>query len=175
MVQLLRPQLGRRCPSVVIDPSAGIAQAVAHLAELGHRRIAYVGSASEHVTDRGRLDAFVAAMSAQGLSLPDRFILAAGLPARFRCQRPAGPAGLPASADRGVLRRRCACPRRDAGRLRGAGPRSGADERDQLRRCARQRHVPGADQRFAAAAGCRRTCCRDAPRAARQRSGRCPR
>ncbi|HVX47236.1 MAG TPA: LacI family DNA-binding transcriptional regulator, partial [Mycobacteriales bacterium] len=74
MVQLLRPQLGRRCPSVVVDPRSGIAEAVAHLAGLGHRRIAYVGSGSAHVTDRGRFEAFQRAMGESGIALPERFV-----------------------------------------------------------------------------------------------------
>lgn len=74
IVQMLRPEPGFDAAAVTVDPRPGIAAAVDHLIELGHQRIAYVGSRSSHVVDRGRLKAFQQSMANRGLRVSDRFV-----------------------------------------------------------------------------------------------------
>ena len=58
--------------SVTGDEHLGIGLAVAHLASLGHREIAYVGGDAEASTGLGRYQAFVARLQEEGLPLdPD--------------------------------------------------------------------------------------------------------
>lgn len=61
---------GVEVPSVTSDNRSGIAQAVAHLAGLGHRRIGYVAGPQETSTGRERLVAYREAVGATGLD-PD--------------------------------------------------------------------------------------------------------
>jgi LacI family transcriptional regulator len=55
-------------PSVTTDSAAGIHQAVAHLAAVGHRRIGYLSGPLAISTGRDRLEAFSQALSDCGLS-----------------------------------------------------------------------------------------------------------
>lgn len=54
-------------PSVVVDHDYGIGLAVAHLAELGHRRIGHIAGPQSLFTGLGRRLAFTKAMNASGL------------------------------------------------------------------------------------------------------------
>jgi LacI family transcriptional regulator len=54
-------------PSVTVDDRGGTRDAVRHLIELGHRRIAHVGAPSRLSTARARLEGFRAAMREAGL------------------------------------------------------------------------------------------------------------
>jgi LacI family transcriptional regulator len=56
-------------PSAVADDREGARQAVAHLVELGHRRIAHLAGPQEISTGRGRLEGFQAAMAHAGLEV----------------------------------------------------------------------------------------------------------
>jgi LacI family transcriptional regulator len=56
-------------PSAVADDREGARQAVAHLVELGHRRIAHVAGPQGLSTGRGRLEGFEAAMADAGLEV----------------------------------------------------------------------------------------------------------
>lgn len=56
---------GERQPNLLIDDARGVQLAVRHLLELGHRRIAYIGSVKQLATER--LLAFRAEMQAAGL------------------------------------------------------------------------------------------------------------
>ena len=58
---------GHRLPSVSVDDSAGIRAAVAHLAELGHRRIGHVAGPQDVSTGLGRYRGFRAGVEAAGL------------------------------------------------------------------------------------------------------------
>ena len=58
-----------RIPSVTIDNVAGIRHAIAHLAALGHRRIAYVAGPAVSWSNRERLRALRASTAAVGLDL----------------------------------------------------------------------------------------------------------
>jgi LacI family transcriptional regulator len=59
-------------PAVTGDEHVGIGLAVAHLASLGHREIAYVGGDADASTGLGRYQAFVARLHEEGLPLdPD--------------------------------------------------------------------------------------------------------
>jgi LacI family transcriptional regulator len=60
--------------SVTGDERAGIGLAVAHLASLGHREIAYVGGDSDASTGFGRYQAFVAALREEGLPLDPHLV-----------------------------------------------------------------------------------------------------
>ena len=66
---LLNRQDLRGTPSVVGDDRGGIAQAVAHLASLGHRRIAYAAGPQTISTGANRYAAYLAAMAAHGLEI----------------------------------------------------------------------------------------------------------
>jgi LacI family transcriptional regulator len=56
-------------PSAVADDREGARQAVAHLVELGHRRIAHLAGPQEISTGRGRLEGFETAMAQAGLEV----------------------------------------------------------------------------------------------------------
>lgn len=58
---------GHRLPSVSVDDSAGIRTAVAHLAELGHRRIGHVAGPQDLSTGSGRYRGFRSGIDAAGL------------------------------------------------------------------------------------------------------------
>lgn len=61
----------RRLPAVTGDEAAGIAEAVAHLIELGHRRIAHVAGPQDLSTGYIRYRAFLDAVDRFGLSAAD--------------------------------------------------------------------------------------------------------
>lgn len=71
IVQLMRPRFAVPTPTITVDAGEGIAAAVDHLAELGHRRIAFIGSGVEHSVERVRYDHFVAALGRHDIELPD--------------------------------------------------------------------------------------------------------
>ncbi len=56
-------------PRILMDVEAGIAQAIAHLTDLGHRRIAYVSGPPASWANQQRQKAAVKAAKAQGLTL----------------------------------------------------------------------------------------------------------
>jgi len=70
-VVVVDPLEAVRCDSVRADERQGMHQAVQHLLDLGHRRIAYIGAAGEQarLINRERWDAFVAEMSDAGLAV----------------------------------------------------------------------------------------------------------
>ena len=65
---MLNRRVGR-IPSVTIDNSDGIRQAVAHLVALGHRRVAYVAGPRTSWSNRERLRILRAATAASGVEL----------------------------------------------------------------------------------------------------------
>ncbi len=74
VVQLLRSQPVPETSTVTVDPSVGIESAVAHLAALGHRRIAFIGSNRTDPVDRNRLDAFLAALDRRSIAAGDGYV-----------------------------------------------------------------------------------------------------
>jgi len=64
---------GFSCPVVRPDNRGGVRQAVAHLVEHGHRRIAFVGSTLQADT-RDRLDAYREALTAHGITPDDSLV-----------------------------------------------------------------------------------------------------
>jgi len=62
-----RPRSRNRLPSVALDDRAGIAAAVDHLVQLGHRRIAHVAGPTRFVHGADRRDAWAAALERAGL------------------------------------------------------------------------------------------------------------
>jgi LacI family transcriptional regulator len=74
VVQMNRRSSNRSIPAVTADDRTGARQAVAHLAELGHRAIAHVGGPQAHSTGRGRLAGYRAGMRAGGLPVPDGYV-----------------------------------------------------------------------------------------------------
>jgi len=66
-VTLNRPDGTSPFPAVCMDDQQGIAAAVRHLAELGHRRIAHVSGPLEFLHGRSRRDAWAAALKDAGL------------------------------------------------------------------------------------------------------------
>ena len=81
-------QFVRRCPKVEsdwfgIDDAQAMRLAVRHLAELGHHRIAYIGSTTAISTGRDRLDGFRRALLEAGLTVEDRFLHAGSCDSEF--------------------------------------------------------------------------------------------
>jgi LacI family transcriptional regulator len=64
-------------PRVLIDSGRGVAEAVDHLAALGHRRLAYLGGPAQSWSDQQRREAVGAAARRHGLAVD---LLAADLP-----------------------------------------------------------------------------------------------
>jgi LacI family transcriptional regulator len=68
IIQLIRQRdMKVAAAAVLVDDSGAIAQAVAHLADRGHRRIAYIGGDSVLSSGHSRLAAFIAGMRMTGL------------------------------------------------------------------------------------------------------------
>lgn len=62
-------------PQIISDDEGGIAQVVAHLAELGHRHIAFIGAGhNTGVIARKREEAFHAEMARHGLAVPAEWV-----------------------------------------------------------------------------------------------------
>ena len=78
-VQLLRHLRDGPAAHVVMNDRAGVREATAHLLELGHRRIGYVGTPRELSTGLGRMRGFSDAMKAQGVPV-DETLLCFGPP-----------------------------------------------------------------------------------------------
>ena len=66
-----------RFPSVSVDNERGIRMAVAHLAGLGHRRIAHIAGPQDTSTGLSRYRGFAAAMADHGLPVPDELVVLA--------------------------------------------------------------------------------------------------
>jgi DNA-binding LacI/PurR family transcriptional regulator len=60
---------------IVVDFAGGMAQMVAHLKELGHRRLGFIGGTSGIVTSRVRRESFLDAVVKQGLSSKEGWIV----------------------------------------------------------------------------------------------------
>jgi LacI family transcriptional regulator len=70
-----RVPVGLAADAVVVDNAAGISRAVAHLADRGHRRIAFLGDRPEIFTARERERGFLEEMARHGLPvLPDHVL-----------------------------------------------------------------------------------------------------
>jgi LacI family transcriptional regulator len=69
VVQFSRVHPAIAAPGVSIDGVQGVASAVRHLADLGHRRIAYVGLATAISTGQARAQGFSLAMTQRGLPI----------------------------------------------------------------------------------------------------------
>jgi DNA-binding LacI/PurR family transcriptional regulator len=67
-VTLGRPDVPSPFPAVTVDDAAGIRDTVAHLADLGHTRIAHVGGPAVMLHGRRRRDSFQEAMRERGLA-----------------------------------------------------------------------------------------------------------
>ena len=63
------------CDAVVIDNEQGAREAVGHLVELGHTRIALLMAKTTWTTDAGRLQGYRAALTAAGLKVDRRLIV----------------------------------------------------------------------------------------------------
>ncbi len=81
-VTLGRPDRSSPYPAVCLDDRPGVQEAVAHLVELGHERIAHVGGRQDLMHGSGRREAWETAMRAAGLAtdlmVPADFTAAAG-------------------------------------------------------------------------------------------------
>ncbi|MFG6197623.1 LacI family DNA-binding transcriptional regulator [Nonomuraea sp. JJY05] len=74
LVFLDRTLIGVEVPSVRADGSTAIAELVAHLRALGHRRIAFVSGPSTLSTGRERAEAFLRAAAEHGLEVPPEYV-----------------------------------------------------------------------------------------------------
>ena len=75
MVFVDTPVEGARAEALLVDYDMGIGQAVAHLAELGHREIAFISGPMMQRSCQLRQEAYLKAMEHCGLPLRDRLIL----------------------------------------------------------------------------------------------------
>ncbi|MBM2614811.1 LacI family DNA-binding transcriptional regulator [Actinoplanes sp. LDG1-06] len=66
-VSIARPDVPSGFPAVLVDDRPGIAAAVRHLVELGHRRIAHVAGPSQFLHAQVRREAFTQALADAGL------------------------------------------------------------------------------------------------------------
>jgi len=69
VVQLIRPHFEIPTPTVTVDATQGINDAVDHLVSLGHRHVAYLGSTDTHPVYRSRLESFRVALARHGVRL----------------------------------------------------------------------------------------------------------
>jgi len=63
------------CDAVVIDNERGAREAVSHLLELGHTRIALLVARTTWTTDAGRLEGYRAALAAAGIRVDRRLVV----------------------------------------------------------------------------------------------------
>jgi len=63
------------CDAVVIDNVGGAREAVRHLLELGHRKIAFVGVDTTWTSDVGRLDGYRSALADAGIAVDEQLVL----------------------------------------------------------------------------------------------------
>jgi DNA-binding LacI/PurR family transcriptional regulator len=68
-------RMSTSCDAVVIDNGRGARDAVAHLLELGHTRIALLVARTTWTTDAGRLDGYRAALAEAGLRVERKLVL----------------------------------------------------------------------------------------------------
>lgn len=68
--------------TIVLDDAVGVGLAIDHLVALGHRDIGFVGGVAPSATGERRRRAFIASMSAHGLSVPGESSPAAWMTAR---------------------------------------------------------------------------------------------
>jgi DNA-binding LacI/PurR family transcriptional regulator len=64
---------GGEFDSVLVDNAGGAAAAAAHLASLGHRRIALISGPLNTTPGRGRYEGFTAELERRGIQLPEEF------------------------------------------------------------------------------------------------------
>jgi LacI family transcriptional regulator len=69
VVQFSRSHEQLAAPAVTIDGASGVAAAVHHLAELGHKRIGFVSLATDRSTGVGRMRGFMEGMAQHGLTV----------------------------------------------------------------------------------------------------------
>lgn len=74
VVQLLRPQFEVETSTVVVDSSRGIDEAIDHLVEHGHSKIAFIGNRGPHPIDRARTENFAGSLARHGLSIREGYI-----------------------------------------------------------------------------------------------------
>ncbi len=74
VVQLIRPHREVPTPTVTVDATRGIDEAVDHLVAQGHRSLLFLGNVDAHPANRSRLDAFRAALARYDVPLPDAAI-----------------------------------------------------------------------------------------------------
>ncbi|MDA3805256.1 LacI family DNA-binding transcriptional regulator [Clavibacter sp. CT19] len=70
-----RVPTGLEADAVIVDNAAGVSRAVAHLADQGHRRIAFLGDRPEIFTARERERGFADEMRRRGLSVAPELVL----------------------------------------------------------------------------------------------------
>ena len=137
-------------PWVALDTAGGIDAAMAHLIELGHRRIAQLGSRVQYPTFQIRKARWRAALESVGVEPSEELWAGLGVRLRRRLPRRGDAARCRRSADRRLLRRR-----HPRGRRLPGGPRARpADPRGRLggrvrRPAVRARAHAGADDHAA--------------------------
>lgn len=75
VVQVMKPQPVEGSSTITVDSLTGFNAAVGHLAELGHKHIAYLGSSDPHPVERARSDCFIRALKRHGLNAHKEYIM----------------------------------------------------------------------------------------------------
>lgn len=75
VVQVIRPHRAALSPSVTIDTVPGMTAAIEHFLEMGHRKIAFIGSSGEHAVDRSRVETFRRVLERAELPAIDEWIV----------------------------------------------------------------------------------------------------
>ncbi len=92
---------GEKGPTLVFDNEDGIRQAIAHLVEHGHERIAFIAGLTEGSSDSEyRLNAYKSVMAEYGLDTDPRLVAAGGFytPGGYRAMQQIMASGVPFSA-----------------------------------------------------------------------------
>lgn len=74
VVQLMRPRYEVRTSTITVDPEPGIAAGVAHLMQLGHRRVAFIGTTSTHPNDTARQETFLERLRDHEIVVPEGYV-----------------------------------------------------------------------------------------------------
>lgn len=74
VVNLIRSVKGSSASTVLADDVAGAQDATAHLIELGHRRIGYIGGTEDATSGRERFEGYRSALSDAGIALDESII-----------------------------------------------------------------------------------------------------
>jgi LacI family transcriptional regulator len=74
VLQLIRPRPEVTTPSIIVDAKPGTVEALEHIIEHRHRRIAFIGHGGPHPADRSRLDCFAETLIRDDVPVRDGWV-----------------------------------------------------------------------------------------------------